>query len=294
MILEGLLLTGVLLQVSTLLREGLSPPRTNVVSLLAAALMSALQLVLSIIFSILYLRRGKRSPMRLMIFLFLVLCILVVSSVWTFPILDTLEYKIHTFGNLFVLAGAVGTASAVILKREFKLPDKVASVVKRVFFCGVASVLLTPSVMHIDGNVAYFSVLLSASLCLMAPAFGGFVKRTLRPLYLKCVPVVYLGLLIASCVLAPGYYKKNIKTAQDTVDGQVVVDIVMAVSAGVLGLVAQTLLFIKALSISTQEDESFSQSSENEKLVVPDEVEYSSTIAKVHNEDHQSIKQSRV
>ena len=294
MIVEGLLLTGLTLQTSTLLREGLSLPKTNIVSLLTAAVTSGLQFFVSLIFSILYLRRGKRAPLRLMIFLFVLICVLVITSVWTFPIQDTLEYRIHTFGNLFVLAGAVGTTTAVVLKREMKLPDRVAPVVKRVFTSGVASVLLTPSAMRVEGHVVYLALLVATCVALAAPVFAGFVKRSLRPLYLKIVPPIFLALMITCCVFAPGYYKEIIKTPQNSVDAQIVVDIVMAIGAGILGLVAQTLLFVQALSTSTQEDESFSHGSESEKLVVPEEAEYSSTLPRGGADNDQASDKSRV
>jgi hypothetical protein len=223
--------------------------------------------------------------MRLMIFLFLLICILVVTSVWTFPIQDTLEYRIHTFGNLFVLAGTVGTTTAVLLKRELNLPDRVAPVVKRVFMSSVASVLLTPSAMRVNSNVVYFVLLILTCSALMAPAFAGFVNRSFRPLYLKLVPPVFLGLMITSCVFAPGYYKPIIRTQQGAVDGQIVVDIVMATGAALIGLAAQALLFVQALSTSTKQDENFSHSSETEKMVVPDEVEYSSTLPRREDDD---------
>jgi uncharacterized membrane protein YqhA len=107
-------------------------------------------------------------------------------------------------------------------------------------------------------------------------------------MYLKLVPPVFLGLLVTSCVFAPGYYKSIIRTKQGALDGQILVDVVMAAVAAVIGLVAQTLLFVQALTISTKEDENFSHSSETEKLVVPDEVEHSSTLPRRGDDDSQA------
>jgi hypothetical protein len=168
-----------------------------------------------------------------------------------------------------------------------KLPEKIASVVKRVFISGAAAVLLSPPVMRIkDTENAdwYFWTLLCTSLVLIAPVFAGFIRRSWRAIYLKSLPPVYIGLLIGSSILAHKHFApllyRNGKIAPE-----IAVDLAMTAIGLLLGLVAQAMIFMAAFTSDTGNEEHFSQSSENEKLVVAEDAEYSSTLPRPSTKD---------
>jgi hypothetical protein len=281
MIVEGMLAVGLLLQVATIVRNA-SDLQSHGTGMIILGIVSVVELLISLVFSALFFRRGKRAPVRLMVFLFLLLAACMAALVWYYPaktVEEIREYRIHVFGNMFVVTACTSTLTAVVLKRDLNLPEKLGSVIKRVFYSAAAGVVLSPSVMRIDDkHTEYFWCLLATSLVLNAPMFVGFIQRAWRPFYLKTLLPVYVGCVVGTSIFGYKYYFDTLYSNSGELVFPIAVDLTMTALALIIGLIAEVLIFTAAIYSNTSNEESFSNGSENEKLVVPEEAEYSSTL----------------
>ena len=276
MICEIGLLSGIVLQVASLARIEWSNNPTSPTGLSAstsiwiAILIHACLAFLTAFIASVYMYRGKKSSLKLMLGLYLTsIVFLILSSFWGNGVKELDDPGDRIAFSVLALA-LTATVMTVALKRDLKLPENSVGPVRVALLNLVASFFILSTVMRnrvIPGQssatVWWPLQFASALVCFFATCVG-FMDPKTRSMVNKIIPVLFLGL--GGSGLAYGW-RPFLAGINSEHSKRVIADFIVLCVGLIAGATGMIISFIRSFDKITNDDEVYTESDENTSLI---------------------------